>query len=200
MNTSFQQTLPALWTQSWALLNRAANTGDGSFATPSVTSVASLRVARPRIVVLRGADDGLHQLTCYTDRRSVKVDHLNRGSEFSWLAWDPEAKIQFIGGGPTTWASEETHREIFSELPKHSRKAYATITAPGTPLPNAGTGLPDDWEEMDEKDTDYVLSNFGVLTTQLRWAEVLKLDRSGNTRLAAARQDDGQWSFTYIVP
>ncbi len=189
-----------LWSLAWQLLGKAAESGDGALATPSISTVASLQVARPRVVVLRKADDQNCVLTCYTDRRSVKVDHLNKGSEFSWLGWDREASVQFVGGGPTTWASEAEHRKIFAQLPKHSRKAYATVSPPGSPLPDAGTGLPSRWEDMDEAETDYALANFGILKTRLRWAEVLKLDREGNTRLAANRSDGDEWSFQYIVP
>ena len=200
MDIANPSSIPSLWSLAWQLLGKAAESGDGTLATPSISTVASLQVARPRVVVLRKADDQNCVLTCYTDRRSVKVDHLNKGSEFSWLGWDPEASVQFIGGGPTTWASEAEHREIFAQLPKHSRKAYATVSPPGSPLPAAGTGLPDRWAEMDEAETDYALANFGILKTRLRWAEVLKLDREGNTRLAANRSDADEWSFQYIVP
>ncbi|PPK84283.1 pyridoxamine 5'-phosphate oxidase-like protein [Neolewinella xylanilytica] len=200
MSDPFLSVAPALWREAWQLLAASTTSDTPPFATAALATTENAQVARPRTVILRDCDPTEGRLTCYSDRRAIKVKHLEEGSEFSYLCWDPKTSIQFSGGGPTRLASQADHERIFAGLAKHSRKAYATEAAPGTPLPNPATGLPDDWKDRTLPETDYALANFGIFVTRLRWAEVVKLDREGNTRLAARRGNGGDWSFHYLVP
>ena len=152
------------------------------------------------MVVLRECNAADATLTFYTDARSIKVNHLRNGSTVSWCFWDPEAQLQLIGGGKTNEQASPKRRKIWDGLPKHSRKAYATRHPPGTALAERGTDLPPDWESRDLAQTEYAFDHFAVLTTRLEWAEVLHLDRGGNTRIAATRSPEGGWTFTYLVP
>ena len=191
---------PELWRTAWTTLESAANTGDGAFHTPTIATVDRKGQPRSRVIVLRSATVDDYHLSFYTDVRSVKVRHILNGSETSWTFWDPEQQLQFLGGGPTLMVDATTEEGVFSELPKHARKAYATTQPPGTVLSAAGSGLPANWEALDVQETDFALANFSIFTTRLRWAEVLHLDRKGNTRLAAERGEDGKWRFDYLVP
>ena len=191
---------PSYWQRAWKLLSKAAATGEGGFSTPSISTVADPITARPRVVVLRdcNAQDG--SLTFFTDSRSIKIDHLRRGSTLSWCFWDSDARLQLIGGGATTEADPLARRRVWRQLPKHARKAYATLHAPGSVLPAAGTDLPAEWESLELAETEYAFAHFAVLTTRLEWAEVLHLDRNGNTRLAATRTEGTRWTFAYLTP
>ena len=151
-------------------------------------------------MVLRDCNSQDGSLTFFTDARSIKVHHLRNGSAVSWCFWDADARLQLIGGGPTEKQRTENHRKIWEGLDKHSRRAYATLRAPGTGLPEAGTGLPDDWESRTLAETEYAFAHFAVFTTRLEWAEVLHLDRGGNTRIGATRTDAGRWTFKYLTP
>ncbi|MEM9260806.1 MAG: hypothetical protein AAGA62_14255, partial [Bacteroidota bacterium] len=85
------------------------------------------------------------------------------------------------------------------KLPKHSRKAYATLQPPGALLSKPEGGLPPDWEERTLAETEYAATNFGVLRTTLQRAEVLRLGRNGHLRLRAIRQNEN-WKLDWIVP
>ncbi|MBB4077706.1 hypothetical protein GGR28_000307 [Lewinella aquimaris] len=190
-----------LWKQAWQLIFEALNTPDHPYATPAVATTDPYGVPRLRTVVLRdAATEDQSTLRCYTDIRSVKMDHLRReGAELSWLFWDPATKLQLTCGGPALLVRDEERQRIFSELPKHGRRAYATLLPPAAGLPEAQTGLPADWDERTLAETDYAEANFCVLETQLRWGEVLQLSRQGNARLTATRAA-GVWKLDWIVP
>ena len=189
-----------LWEQAWDLILTSAGQADRPFGTPVVGNAGRDGLPRQRTVVLRGADKSAATLTHYTDRRSVKASELTNNPIFSYLFWDAEQRIQFSGHGPTRWLMREEAKDIFDSLPKHGRKAYATVQPPSTHLPDGGSGLPPDWEERTLPETDYARGNFGVLVTTLQYADVLLLDREGNRRLTAVRDASQQWQLRWIVP
>ena len=176
-----------------------AGTSDHPFGLVYTASVGGQGVPRQRTVVLRSADRQLAELRTYTDRRSIKARELERNPLLSYLFWDPDTRIQFSGHGPSRWLPRDEARGVFHQLPKHARKAYATEQPPSTPLVRAGDGLPDDWPRRSEQETDYAAANFGVLITQIQYADVLRLDRDHNLRLSASRSQ-GQWSLRWVVP
>ena len=200
MDDSTPQSIPSHWQQVWIILAKAVDTGDSAFSTPCVSTVADRETARSRVVVLRDCNAQDASLTFYTDARSIKLQHLRGGSNLTWCFWDPESQLQLIGGGPTNDVDASVRRKIWDDLPKHGRKAYATLHAPGTTLPDKGTDLPADWHSRELSATEYAFANFAVLRTRLLWAEVLHLDRSGNTRTAAKRTREGDWAFERLVP
>ncbi|WP_168797405.1 hypothetical protein [Neolewinella litorea] len=188
------------WQSPSNLLRSAPDNSDHPFALPTFCTTGPEGVPRPRIVVLRAVDAAITELRCYTDRRSVKAEHLAAGSEGSYLFWDPDTSLQVMAGGPTHWAPEDEARNAFRKLPKHGRKAYATVSAPGTKVPHPTSGLPEDWDERQVADTDYAIHHFGILITRLRWADVLHLDRQGNTRMTGSRSDGGDWYWEWAIP
>lgn len=193
---------PPLWQQAWHLLGQATEAGNGGFTTAVVATVdPDNHQPRSRTVVLRDVAEEPSELTFYSDLRATKVAHLLRGSEVSFTFWDGDRSLQFCGGGPARLAASAVHDRIFVNLPKHGRRAYATRSAPGATIEAAGTDLPSDWESRALPATDYARANFAVVIVKLRWAEVLHLDREGNTRLAAERPGGrNEWSFRYVAP
>ena len=189
-----------LWEQAWDLILTSAGQAHRPFGTPAVGNAGSDGLPRQRTVVLRRADKAAATLTHYTDRRSVKAKELIGNPVFSYLFWDGDHRIQFSGHGPTRWSTKAEARDIFAALPKHGRRAYATILPPSTSMATGGSGLPPDWEERTLPETDYALDNFGVLVTRLVYADVLLLDREGNRRLTAIRDASDHWQLRWIVP
>ena len=192
-----------MWEHAWRLLARGVADKKHAFNLATVATVAGQHpaVPRSRTLVLRGQNMKQGSLTCYTDHRSDKISNLeNSGGVMSWCFWDRKSRLQFTGHGLTTIDTERS-ATVFSSLPKHSRKAYATTKAPGTPLPHPTDGLPDDWEDRSREETEYAASNFVVLTTVLTYVEILQLDREGHRRLRATRVAvEDAWSFQWIVP
>ena len=213
-------TSPAtLYETAWKHLLRAVNDKKHAFSTPSVSTVArsvdtpassptprtrdrapEQLAARSRRLVLRKAIREGDQLWCYTDRRSDKLTQLeNSGGVLHWLFWDRKSSLQLSGGGPTRELDRAEAERRFDALEKHSRKAYATTLPPGTPLAEAGTGLPEQWEEMTREETDFARQNFTVLVTELTYVDVLHLDRAGHRRVKGVKTD-GRWEFSWVVP
>lgn len=176
--------------------------GNGGFSRPVVATAGTEQLRpRARTVVLRAVDAEAATLDFYTDRRSLKVEHLAANPHLGWTCWDDEAQVQFCAGGTARILDDAVCRSTFDSLPKHGRRAYATLEAPGTPLPGPAAGLPADWEDRGLPDTDYARDNFAIIRCYLEWADVLHLDRAGNTRLAARRENAAEpWTFTFIVP
>ena len=188
-----------LWTQAWDLILAGAERTDHPFGLTYQGSVGGQGVPRQRTVVLRAAERDRAELRIYTDRRSIKARELTHNPLLSYLFWDPETRIQFSGHGPTHWLAQEEARSIFASLPKHGRKAYATVRPPSTPLDRASDGLPADWADRSCEQTDYASANFGVLVTRIEYADVLQLDRHHNLRLTATRSGE-DWSLRWVTP
>ncbi|WP_264758996.1 pyridoxamine 5'-phosphate oxidase family protein [Neolewinella maritima] len=188
-----------LWTQAWRLIKEGAARTDHSYSLVAMANCGAQGIPRQRTVVLRNADEGSATLYTYTDRRSVKASELRQHNVLSYLFWDADSRIQFTGHGPTHWLPEEEARALFDTLPKHSRKAYATVQPPATPIDRPQDGLPDDWPTRAITDTDYAAGHFGVLVTELQYAEVLRLDREHNLRLSGVRTG-AEWTLTWLIP
>lgn len=195
------ESLDDLWEAAWMLLHRGQSDPKSAYATPVVATVSPSGNPHSRTLVLRKAFKEKGELWCYTDRRSQKAVDLAEGSGvMSWTFWDPKKKVQLNASGSTAWLSTKTSQERFQQLPKHSRKAYATLAAPGRPVTDYTDGLPENWEDRDKADTDYAAEHFGILCTTLDRVEILRLRREGHQRMLATRNTDGDWSFSWIVP
>ncbi|MEO0734087.1 MAG: pyridoxamine 5'-phosphate oxidase family protein [Bacteroidota bacterium] len=192
--------LKTLWETAWKLLHRGQSDANHPYRTPVVSTVSSTRHPRSRTLVLRKAQQSTGQLWCYTDRRSDKAADIEVHPFMSWTFWDPRRRIQFSGSGPTTWLPQEECTARFRQLPKHSRKAYATVHQPGTPLERPGDGLPADWPKRTEGETDYAQQYFGVLVTELDYIDILQLIKTGHRRLRAIRTPGQDWQLSWVVP
>jgi|GEM_PF-2109162 len=194
-------TLDDLWEIAWKLLHRGQSDPKSAFSTPVVATVSKLGIPRTRTLVLRRAIRESGELWCFTDRRSRKATELtNAPGYMSWTFWDRKKKIQVCAGGPATWTDTKIADERFHQLPKHSRKSYATISPPGTVVDDYSNGLPDDWAKRPTNDTDYAAENFGILTTRLETVEILHLRREGHQRMQAIRKENEGWLFNWLIP
>jgi pyridoxine/pyridoxamine 5'-phosphate oxidase len=193
--------LDDLWEATWRLLHRGQSDPKSAYSTPVVATVSPEGKPHSRTLVLRKALKDQGQLWCYTDRRSQKaIDLTGERACMSWTFWDRKQKIQLNASGPTTWLDTELATERFRQLPKHSRKSYATLAAPGRPLPAYSDGLPVDWDQREVSETDYASEHFGILCTTLDRMEILQLRREGHRRMLAERREGGEWLFSWIVP
>lgn len=188
-----------LWKQAWDLILTACEDSAHPYASPVLGSIHPPAVPRLRTVILREADREAATLRCYVDTRSMKINDLRQSPTLSWLFWDPESKLQVSASGTSRLLRGEAVEAIFATLPKHGRKAYGTVDAPGTPLPSAASGLPEDWPGRELPETEYAGANFGVLETALERMDILQLQREGNRRLAV-RRDGERWHSEWIVP
>lgn len=192
--------LDDLFDAAWSLLLRGKNDRKHPYAFPVFATSSTASHPRSRTLVLRNARKDNAELWCYTDRRSHKAAGLGAGGgPASWTFWSPRARLQVNAAGPTNWLDAEATGQIFASLPKHSRKAYATLHPPGTPAGTLTDGLPPDWNDRPLAATDYAGNNFGVLVTRIGTMDILQLHRNGHRRMRAARTD-GQWTLSWLVP
>lgn len=195
------KTLDDFWENAWALLLRGQSDAKSAYSTPVVATVSPDGKPHSRTLVLRKALKQSGELWCYTDRRSQKaIDLAGEPAYMSWTFWDRKRNIQINASGPTTWLSTNIANERFQQLPKHSRKSYATLAAPGRLLPGGSDGLPDDWEQRKAAETDYAGVHFGILCTRLDRMDILQLSREGHRRMLAERSGNEDWAFSWIVP
>lgn len=117
-----------------------------------------------------------------------------------WLFWDPKKQLQISATGSVRELAHPASRHLFMSLPKHSRKTYATTTSPGTSLPHATDGLPDDWEERSLQATNYALEQFCVLITKVECMDILWLNRAGHRRVSAERISPHDWKCSWVTP
>jgi pyridoxine/pyridoxamine 5'-phosphate oxidase len=200
MNTSTVEG-EKLWKKGWELLKRGVVDKRHDYNLAVLCSVNAALHPRSRTLVLRKALEDKGELWCYTDKRSEKAKAVTAGRDtLSWTFWSPRHKIQFSGSGKSHWLGAEESQQLFASLPRHSRKAYATLSAPGSPATDRTNGLPTDWEERSLAATDYAADNFGVLITHLTEVEILFLSRDGHQRLSAKRLPFRTWELQWLVP
>ena len=198
-----------LWSRTWQQLQRATvhkrhPFGVGTLITNHLYQFGENQqelAPRSRTVVLRRVDLAARELLAYTDVRSFKAKDILAGRNFvSWCFWNPKSNVQFTCVGVAKIITGPAARQRYMELPKHSRKAYATRSAPGSNQPTAGDGLPDDWENRECEETDYAAENFAFLTTTVLQAEILQLSREGHRRIRGQLLENGSWDLTNITP
>lgn len=193
-------TKEALWEFAWQLLLRAKNDRKHPFRTPVFCTVSPTLHPRSRTLVLRNVLRDEARLWCYTDRRSQKAVDISTNPKVAWTFWSPKQQLQVNVAGTAAWLNEGRANQFFKSMPKHGRKAYATLSAPGSPQQELTSGLPDNWEDIDIEATKYAAAYFGVLVTQMERLEVLQLSRSGHQRLLGTRGHGGNWTLDWLTP
>ena len=194
------------WDKAWTLLRRGTVDKRHGFNTGTLSTlyhggaVAGAAIPKSRTVVLREVDARLGTMTCFTDRRSRKVAQLRGVPYASWCFWDLRSKLQITGYGTVTMDTGEAARRRLLALPKHSRRAYATLSAPGSSLGAAQSGLPADWDSLELEQTDYAADNFTILTTTLLEMDILELGRSHRRLNAARPTGSDDWALNWVVP
>lgn len=195
------KTLEELFDDAWRLLVRGKNDRKHPFNLAVLCSSSPPSHPRSRTLVLRNVLKDKAELWCYTDRRSRKAQALTNGSaEMSWTFWSPGQRIQVTAIGHTEWLNPARTADIFNSLPKHSRKAYATLLPPGSPTDGWTEGLPANWEDLKLAETEYARTNFGVMVTTIHEMDVLRLSREGHRRMRGLRSSNNEWKLEWLVP
>lgn len=146
-----------------------------------------------RQVVLRGVNIEQRQITVYTDARSQKMAHIQHNPQVAMLFWDARHQWQL-----RLWAkaeqeqNEATIEALWATIPEHARKDYATLSAPGQPLPTEPK-LPA------ELNFDQARKHFVVLRFTVQRMDSLVLKREGHERMLLEWAHE-QWLQTVLVP
>ena len=197
---SKNNTKDSLWETAWQLLKRGKADRKHPFYTPVFCTLSPTLHPRSRTLVLRNVIRPQAELWCYTDRRSQKALDVTQNPTVAWTFWAPKPQIQVNVSGSTRWLAEPQAQDLFLSMPQHSRKAYATLSAPGHPQEVPDSGLPENWEDRSLTETNYAAKNFGVLITEMSSMEVLKLSRDGHQRLLGTMQSNKDWHLDWLIP
>lgn len=142
-----------------------------------------------RIMVLRAVDRQQATATFFTDSRAAKVAAVIISPHVAVIAYDPISRLQFrLSGVVEIAVAGVAVDSAWTAVPPHARRAYRTISAPGTPSPTATAPL---------DDTDG-RANFALITVVIDAIEWLDLATPGHRR--AIYQRGSEWAGKWIVP
>ena len=194
---SFYNDLDEILAESWRRLGRGVADRHSGFHHPTVASLGLDGRPRLRIVILRGADAGARQLRFHTDRRSEKVQELQRDPRIGLVFYDAAAKIQLRIDGKATLHTDDTVADAAWDASRlFSRQCYGILPGPGTPLAASGDfALPD----ASDMGTAPGRANFCAVTVAVESLEWLYLAASGHRR-ARFSWEGGALTATWLTP
>jgi len=180
------ETLPLLYEHLWARLIRGVHDRHAPARHPVLATVSAQGVPQARTLVLRGADKPAATLTFYTDLHSAKVEELRTSPLAALHVWDASAHLQTRIEASVTLLTGDDVSDIWQRLPEHSRLAYSSGPAPGTPI---------DDSLVYSKTPDQ--SAFAVLRLDIQAIDALHLGPD-HRRARFSRADD--WAGQWLVP
>jgi hypothetical protein len=155
-------------------------------------------------MILRAVSRDIRTLRFHTDARSDKTTQLQHKAATSVLVYDVAAKAQIrLSGRAHIAAQGDVADMAWSGSTPFARRCYMAEAAPGTPIAQPSSGLPD-WIEgkqpEEEQLTDY-RGNFAALMFQADSMEWLYLANAGHRR-ARWHWDQAlnQWLGNWLVP
>ncbi len=198
MNAPAPDTLEAVLADSLTRWTGAVKDRHSPLHTPVVTSVIN-DLPAPRIMVLRAVSQDGCLFRFHTDARSPKAQHIGAGAPIAVLAYDPAARVQLIARGTARIEHQgDIADTAWNSTALSSRRCYLAAHAPGTPVPEPISGLP---EHLLARAPTAAESEAGrgqcsvllIDVTELQW---LLLTSCGNKRArfqSEAGTGQGQW-------
>lgn len=185
---------------AWSLLADGAANRHSPIHTPVVSTVDPRGHPDSRILVLRTTDRAAELLRFHTDARSPKLVSL-AGRPVHVLAYDATAAVQLrISGTARIETATLPADAVWSAATPFSRRCYLAESAPGTPLPGPGSGLPE-WVQARAPSEDEVAparANFALILVAVTEIDWLHLARTGHRRARFAAADG--WRGEWLTP
>ncbi|MFK8029314.1 MAG: pyridoxamine 5'-phosphate oxidase family protein [Gammaproteobacteria bacterium] len=178
---------------SWQLL-RNGIASNGAFRFP-VLATATTDAVDARVLVLRRADEASQTLEFHTDVRSAKVGQLDGNKQAIWVFYDHTSKLQVRVRTTAEVGCDELANARWLELNDHTKRAYAQLLAPGTPVDELHNAAPCSHVENVETGRP----NFAVVVCTVSEIEWLLLSRAGHRR-ALSKLSGTEWSTSWIMP
>ncbi len=189
----------ALPAEAWTRLREAADSPTHPMRVLVLATIDSSGSPAARLMVLRGANRTLGRVWFYTDRRSEKVEQVERCPAISAVAWDPDAAVQLrITGTATVHADDQLVAKHWSQVEARLRALYAAPEAPGMPLRELDPHLMSTKRAMDFGTEEIARGNFAVVETQVQTIEWLQL--SGDDRRRAIMHESTGWAAQPLAP
>ena len=157
-----------------------------------------------RIMVLRGADEGLCALRFHTDLRAPKVAAFRADPQVTVLGYDPAERVQVRLKGVARIESEGPLADAAWEATSlMGRRCYLAQRGPGEVLDGPGASLPEALSSRrpTAAETEAGRRNFAVLLVGVLTIDWLRLGSHGGTRALLQRAGlDDPWRGGWISP
>lgn len=171
--------------------------------TPVVcTSTDNGQAPAPRIMVLRDVAGAASHFRFHTDARSPKCAHIGTGRPIALLGYDPDARVQLtVRGRAQLDQAGAAADSAWQASPLSSRRCYLASYAPGSPVDQPLSGLPEHLlnRAPTQEESLEGRAHFAILTIEAFEMEWLRLTSCGNRR-ALFRRDQGHWAGQWITP
>ena len=201
---AYYNDLNASFAEAWNVVEAGVTDRNSPAHTPTVGTVDADGTPQLRIMILRAVSRDIRTLRFHTDARSDKTAQLQHKAATSVLVYDVAAKAQIrLSGRAHIAAQGDVADMAWSGSTPFARRCYMAEVAPGTPIAQPSSGLPD-WIEgkqpEEEQLTDY-RGNFAALLFQADSIEWLYLANAGHRR-ARWQWDDAKsvWLGSWLVP
>lgn len=193
--------LDAAEAKAWALLAARATAENSQERTLVLATVDSNNRPNARTVVLRAADRDHRRLRIHTDIRSPKAAEITANSHVEIVLYDSDEAIQVrVTGTATVNRDGDMREEAWREAPLGARVVYLVEDAPGTPRPEATSGLPahaDGGKRLTAEELEPGKANFVVLLIDVTGLDFLYISDEGHRR---CQIDYVTGSATWVVP
>lgn len=208
---TYQVTLPtyyndldASFAEAWNVVAAGVTDRNSPAHTPTVGTIDADGTPQLRIMILRAVSRDSRSLRFHTDARSDKITQLQNDAAASVLVYDAAAKAQIrLSGRAHITAQGDVADTAWSGSTPFARRCYMAEAAPGTPVAQPSSGLPE-WIEGKQPEEEQLANyrgNFAALMFQANSIEWLYLANAGHRR-ARWQWDQTQnlWLGNWLVP
>lgn len=201
---AYYNDLDASFAEAWNIVEGGVTDRKSPAHTPTVGTVDADCTPQLRIMILREVSRDLRTLRFHTDARSDKIAQLQHEAAASVLVYDAAAKAQIrLSGHAHIAAQGNVADTAWSGSTPFARRCYMAEAAPGTPIAQPSSGLPE-WIEGKQPDEEQLADyrvNFAALMFQVDSIEWLYLANAGHRR-ARWQWDQRQnlWLGRWLVP
>lgn len=194
MLPDFYDDLAATLREAWRMLETGTRDRRSAFHTPTLATIGRDGAPRLRTVVLRSVASEQALLRFHTDRRSAKVEELERDAAVQMHVYDPAAKLQLrLTGGASLHCDDTVASEAWAATAGPSRACYASEPGPGVDIDCGGAYV----ARFDSDRPDAGRANFCAVVVRLQTLEWLYLAHKGHRR---ARFDLPSGNGRWLVP
>lgn len=187
-------------------LARAVVDAKHEWHLPVVTTIGLDGGPEARTVVLRGADFEATTgptLRFHTDRRSGKIEEIERDPRVGVLFYERRHKVQVrVGGRAVVHRDDAVADKAWARTAISSRRCYLAPHSPSATLDAWDPNLPEDWRHAvpDAETCEAGRANFAAIVVRVETLERLELHHDGHVRSRWRWRDGELAESTWLAP
>ncbi|MHC4107257.1 MAG: pyridoxamine 5'-phosphate oxidase family protein [Planctomycetota bacterium] len=185
--------------ESWDRLQQAADDPTHPMRLLVLATSAPDGTPDSRVMVLRGANGRMGRIWFYTDRRSVKLEHLRHRPLVCAVGFDPNETIQLrLRGTTIIHESSPLADQHWTQANLLMRQLYASPDAPGSPFSQTDPRLVGLQKAVDTGHEERARRNFTVIEMQVQCLEWHQIH--GQEQRRAIMHASTGWAVQPIAP